>query len=285
MAESFAGQTDDQGLGQNGAGPVAGGFGPAEGSGSNGAGPVSAEGAVPDIRTMGMNLITAGINASLAELKELSIGWGYSAAGKGFSELALNGLDIGHSELTDVFKSFCERWDWGVRDLIAEGNHFAESVGLSAGTMHQVDQYVSDAAKVVANAGIGNPMLSEEQAANQSWNDLVKENHALADPNYSPDSFAHAQETSRQALRDAGRDAVESPFLIPFGGAEAITRESGSEHQETLDRWFGTSPEERAANGETMQRVSDPTPTTAFWGAATNESSGEPSSEQGEDED
>ncbi|KMS66159.1 hypothetical protein ACZ91_69260, partial [Streptomyces regensis] len=81
-----------------------------------------------------------GLTEALGELKELGM-VGEAGAGRGFSDIALSGLELGHQGLTDEFKSFCERWEWGVRSLINEGNGFAVKTGLAAGTYYETDQY------------------------------------------------------------------------------------------------------------------------------------------------
>ncbi|GAA3136853.1 hypothetical protein GCM10017687_61740 [Streptomyces echinatus] len=35
------------------------------------------------------------------------------------------GMALGHEGLADEFRSFCDRWEWGVRSLTNEGNGFA----------------------------------------------------------------------------------------------------------------------------------------------------------------
>ncbi|MET8247723.1 hypothetical protein ABZV31_26950 [Streptomyces sp. NPDC005202] len=56
-----------------------------------------------------------------------------------------------------------------MRALIVEGNNFAAGVGLSAGTLHETDQYVEGAFKVAANSLMGNPYASEDDITNMSW--------------------------------------------------------------------------------------------------------------------
>ncbi|WP_422095789.1 MULTISPECIES: hypothetical protein [unclassified Streptomyces] len=74
-----------------------------------------------DLKTDGLGLIAKGLTEALSELKELGM-VGTAGAGRGFGDLALSGLELGHEGLTGEFKSFCERWEWGVRSLINEGN-------------------------------------------------------------------------------------------------------------------------------------------------------------------
>ncbi len=87
-----------------------------------------------DLQSTGMDDIAQGITLTLGELKELGM-VGQAGAGRGFSDLSLSGLELGHNGLTSAVKSFCERWEWGVRSLVNEGNSFAQGVGLAAGTL------------------------------------------------------------------------------------------------------------------------------------------------------
>jgi hypothetical protein len=86
-----------------------------------------------DIKAAGLDEIAKGITLTLAELKDLGVD-SLAGAGRGFAELSLSGLELGHEGLLSEFTSFCERWEWGVRALVNEGNNFAAGVGLSAGT-------------------------------------------------------------------------------------------------------------------------------------------------------
>ncbi|MBO8199327.1 hypothetical protein ACFW4X_19885 [Streptomyces smyrnaeus] len=155
-----------------------------------------------------LKLITKGINDALAELEELGM-VGEAGVGRGFSEVALNSLQLGHGGLTSAFGDFCDRWEWGVRALVQEGNSFAEGVGLSAGTLHQQDQYIQGAFKVAVNAGMGNPYATEEEITGKDWGEVLSNNAytQIRDADYSSESFQKARETSLQAWKTAAWDA------------------------------------------------------------------------------
>ncbi|MGY4963973.1 polymorphic toxin type 30 domain-containing protein [Streptomyces sp. 900105245] len=72
-----------------------------------------------DLQTDGLALIAKGLTDALGELKELGM-VGSAGAGRGFSDIALSGMELGHEGLTGEFTSFCERWEWGVRSLVDE---------------------------------------------------------------------------------------------------------------------------------------------------------------------
>ncbi|GAB2923350.1 hypothetical protein [Streptomyces sp. NPDC058869] len=201
-----------------------------------------------DLKADGLALVAKGLTEALAELKELGM-VGEAGAGRGFSDIALSGLELGHEGLTGEFQSFCERWEWGVRSLVNEGNGFALRTGLSAGTYYETEQYVEGSFKVVANAAIGNPYASEDEVTKQGWGDIAKSG-AYGGVDYSKESFDQALANSEQGWKDAGRDVMTSRTVGPMGlnpenlhGAAGM---SDAEYDKWLDSTFGPSPEERA---------------------------------------
>ncbi|MCS0606535.1 hypothetical protein NX794_35820, partial [Streptomyces sp. LP11] len=147
-----------------------------------------------DLKTRGLDLIAKGLTEALGELKELGM-VGEAGAGRGFSGLALSGLELGHEGLTGEFTSFCERWEWGVRSLIGEGNGFAVKTGLSAGTYYETEQYVEGSFKVAANAAVGDPYASEEDVEKKGWGDIAKSGVYGGDVDYSKESLDRALDT------------------------------------------------------------------------------------------
>ncbi|MGW0285854.1 hypothetical protein ACWDXT_22455 [Streptomyces sp. NPDC003236] len=202
-----------------------------------------------DIKAAGLDQIAKGITLTLAELKELGID-SLAGVGRGFSNLQLSGMQLGHEDLTDRFKSFCERWEWGVRGLVAEGNEFAQDVGLSAGTLHETDQYVDGAMKVAYNAGVGNPYASEDDVTKMGWDALRRSSvDAVTHPDYSGKSFDEAWQESKQSFKDAGRDAMTGSLGLPPGVTMDRVNQAtgtGDDYNRVLDDMWGPSPEERA---------------------------------------
>ncbi|MGW7412102.1 hypothetical protein [Streptomyces sp. NPDC054863] len=200
------------------------------------------------LKADGLDLVKKGLTGALAELKELGM-VGAAGAGRGFGDIALSGLDLGDQGLTEEFGSFCERWEWGVRSLVNEGNSFAQKVGLSAGTYYETEQYVEGTFKVVANAAVGNPYASEEDVVKQGWGDIAKSG-AFGGADYSKESFDQAMANSAQGWKDAGRDVMTSQTMGPMGlgpqnlhGAMGVT---DAQYDRMLDDTFGPSPEQRA---------------------------------------
>ncbi|MFF1406339.1 hypothetical protein [Streptomyces sp. NPDC058294] len=205
-----------------------------------------------DLKAHGLALIAKGLTEALGELKELGM-VGEAGAGRGFAKIALTGLELGHEGLTGEFKSFCERWEWGVRSLINEGNGFAEKTGLSAGTYYETDQYIEGSFKVVTNSAIGNPYASEEDVEKMGWGDIAKSGVYGGNVDYSKESFDRALANSSQAWKDTGRDVMTSHTVGPLGlspeNLHGALGMSDQEYGEFLDDTFGPSPEERAKAG------------------------------------
>lgn len=207
-----------------------------------------------DLATGGLAEIAQGLTSALGELKELGT-VGEAGAGRGFGDIALSGLELGHEDLTGTFSSFCERWEWGVRSLIDEGNAFAVKTGLSAGTYYESDQYVEGALKVGVNAMMGNPHSSEGEITGKDWREVLSDNPytQFGDADYSKESFDQAMTNSAQGWKDAGRDIMTSGTVGPPGlnpeNLHSAFGVSDAEYHQMLDDTFGPSPEERAELG------------------------------------
>ncbi|MFJ8693859.1 hypothetical protein [Streptomyces roseolilacinus] len=149
-------------------------------------------------------LLTEGIGRAHGELKALA-GTGDAAAGQGFSDLALSAVELGHRDLAAGFGAFCDRWGWGVRDLVRRGDEFAKAVGLAAGALHEHDEYVKGTMKVVVNGLNGNPHLSEEEVRARSW-DAIASQRPTDGADWSGASFGTAHEEVEQAWNDTNYD-------------------------------------------------------------------------------
>ncbi|MGW7789562.1 hypothetical protein [Streptomyces tricolor] len=167
-----------------------------------------------DLATEGLGLIAKGLTAALGELKELG-GFGTAGAGRGFGEIALSGLELGHEGLTGEFASFCERWEWGVRSLVNEGNAFAQKTGLAAGAYYETDRYVEGVVKVAENAAVGNPYASEEEVQQMSYGEIARSGRGA---DYSKESFEEAWATSKEGWKAAKDDVMTSHTIGPVPG-------------------------------------------------------------------
>ncbi|MEV6684192.1 hypothetical protein AB0N28_02420 [Streptomyces sp. NPDC051130] len=206
---------------------------------------MSGDGADLDVSKQALGQIAEGITKALAELKELGM-VGTASMGRGFSDLSLSGMETGHDGLTSSFGSFCERWEWGVRSLVQQGNAFAAKVGLSAGLVHEQDQYIQGSFKVLANSAMGNPYASEDDITKKGWGDVFADNPytQIRDADYSPESFERANENSKEAWKGAVRDLNSSETLLP----NQIINATGlrDEVDERVNDMVGPAPEPQA---------------------------------------
>ncbi|MEU8618175.1 hypothetical protein [Streptomyces sp. NPDC048623] len=152
--------------------------------------------------------IAKGIDLAHSELKDLGM-IGQASVGRGFSDLALSGLELGHGGLTSEFETFCSRWEWGVRALTLRGNGFAQGVGLSAGSFAEQEQYVKDSFKIAVNSLNGNPHLSEDEVKQKSWAS-IRDQHMWDDPDWSGESFTQAHEEVKQTWKNTGYDVMDA---------------------------------------------------------------------------
>ncbi|MEU7028780.1 hypothetical protein ACF065_19850 [Streptomyces sp. NPDC015232] len=152
--------------------------------------------------------IAKGIDLAHSELKDLGM-IGEASVGRGFSDLALTGLELGHDGLTSEFETFCERWEWGVRALTLRGNAFAQGVGLSVGSFAEQEQYVKDSFKIGVNSLNGNPHLSEDEVKQMSW-EQVRDQHTWDNADWSKESFTAAHEEVKQTWKNTTYDVMDA---------------------------------------------------------------------------
>ncbi|MGW4201292.1 hypothetical protein [Streptomyces sp. NPDC004726] len=192
---------------------------------------------------------TRGMGATIDQLGDLGGATG-SVMGKGFSSLAMTGMEAGHHGLSVDFEDFCERWEWGVRALVRDASAIANRLGLAAGTQWEHDQYIAGTLKVGANAVFGgNPHAGEEEIAKQDWGDIFTPDYL--DPDWSPESFEKAGQDMEQTWKDTGRALLTEGN----GGRQAdmlnnVLGVSDEQWNQRLDEGFGPSPEERAKQGQ-----------------------------------
>lgn len=184
--------------------------------------------------------ITNGINGAVDELQEVGQA-GRAEVGRGFSELALTGMETGHADLTAKFGTFCERWEWGVRSLVKEALEFADRAGLAAGTLHEMDDYVQGTLKVGWTAAMGNPHMSEEEAEKRSWGKTLEDNpiHNLANPDYSAKSALEAQQKIEDNWKATAHDLGTGGMIGGQYSSYAKIAGYGDEYQDFMDEEFG----------------------------------------------
>ncbi|MCX4785398.1 hypothetical protein OG369_04160 [Streptomyces sp. NBC_01221] len=192
---------------------------------------------------------TQGVGAVIDQLGELGGATG-SVMGKGFSSLAMTGMEAGHRGLSVDFEDFCERWEWGVRALVSDASALADRLGLAAGTQWEHDQYVEGSFKVGVNALMGgNPHADEEDISQQNWGDIFTPDYL--DPDWSAESFEKAGQDMEQTWKDTGRT------VLTEGAGDQVSERlktelglSDGQWDRALDDTFGPSPEERAQQAQ-----------------------------------
>ncbi|WP_335938102.1 hypothetical protein [Streptomyces sp. PTD5-9] len=202
---------------------------------------MSGEGPDLQVPPEALAAIVKGIDLAHGELKNLGL-IGEASMGRGLSDLALSGLELGHGGLTSEFETFCNRWEWGVRALTQKGNNFALGVGLSAGSFAEQEQYVKNSFKIGVNSLNGNPHLSEDEVKTTSW-DVISRQSAYDEPDFSAASMLRANEEVEQTWKDTSYDVVDS-------GLDAMER-SGL-----------VDPTVRAAADERLKEQLDPSQET-----------------------
>jgi len=192
---------------------------------------------------------TKGVGATIDQLGDLGGATG-SVMGKGFSELAMTGMEAGHHGLSVDFEDFCERWEWGVRALVHDASALANRLGLAAGTQWEHDQYVEGTIKVGVNSVMGgNPHATEEEITQQGWGEVFTPDYL--DPDWSAESFEQAGQDIEQTWKDTGRAVLTEGQ----GGqrSEMLNDALGISDEQwnrALDDTFGPSPEERAQQAQ-----------------------------------
>jgi hypothetical protein len=150
-----------------------------------------------------------GLNDVIGELSGLGFDE-TGEVGRGFSELALSDLQVGDTDLASSFGTFCDRWSWGVRTLVQDGNQFAQRLGLSAGLYNDVENQVTGAIKDVVVAGVGDPHMTDQQAAAASWS----QDAALVTGAQTPGSEMSLKQDLRaveQQWKGVGQNAMNTP--------------------------------------------------------------------------
>ncbi|GLX18866.1 hypothetical protein [Streptomyces lavendulae] len=186
-----------------------------------------------DVSKAALGQIAKGITDTLSELKELG-SIGTASMGGGFTELKLSGMQTGHETVTSMLDAFCERWGWGVRSLVQEANEFAAGVGLSAGLVHEQDQYLQGGFKVMANAVLGgNPHASEQEVTGKDWGEVLASNPYtnFRDADFSAESALKSKDVTDRAWAQTWEDIAPRRDVDPSRLAELSRDRDGGEQR------------------------------------------------------
>jgi len=144
------------------------------------------------------------------------VGHGYLAeSGRGLSFLALGGEESGHPLVGESMDGFLERWGWGLRTLVQDGQAVAEALDAAGVEYDGVDTSVSGELRRLVTLAVGNPAADLDEAQNGSWGEVGDE---LA-PDFSPESGRAAAETSGEQWGEVGRDLWEQAVPGRIGRA------------------------------------------------------------------
>jgi hypothetical protein len=184
-----------------------------------------------------------GITDSIDALKGLGID-GTADAGRGFSDMSLRGMQVGHAGLQNTFDEFLSRWSWGVRTLVQDGNQIAQQLGLNAGAYADAEQYATGVFKDLTADVMGDPHLTDSQVESRSWSQVLADNpiHDLTHPDYSAGSWSQAGQHIAQTWQAEGRDMANGPMGLTQQAADAMG--IGQQFNHAEDEVFGpTSPQ------------------------------------------
>jgi hypothetical protein len=186
-----------------------------------------------------LNETAQGINNTIGALKGL--GFDETAeVGRGFSGLSLSGLQAGDAGLQQTLGSFCDRWSWGVRSLVQDGNQFAARLGISAGVYADTENYLVGVAKNVTDALAGDPHMTDAQAAQASWSQDAA-GITGAQTQGGDMTWAQAGSAAEQQWTAVEQSAASKPDGIPGAVAATLTGPAGQLVQDTAGRLPGSS--------------------------------------------
>lgn len=162
-----------------------------------------------------LNLAVKGIDDTISTLGGMVWGGTHAAAsGSAVEDLNLDEDECGDEALADAMDEFCERWRWGVRHLVQEGQAMAKSLQQAAGTYKEVEDQVGEACKRLFDTAFGNPMGADD-AAGKSWGQLADDAFGMSKPG---EQSGKAEQGIGQAMRSIGNDVRGEQTSMSLGG-------------------------------------------------------------------
>lgn len=192
-----------------------------------------------------LNESAQGINSTIGTLKGVGIDE-TAEVGRGFSGLTLSGLQAGDAGLAEAFGNFCDRWSWGLRTLVQDGNQFAVRLGISAGVYADTENYLAGVAKNVTVALAGDPHMTDQQAAQASWSQDAAQVTGAQTPGGST-TWSQADSEAAQQWKAVGRTAADGPDGI-VRTAAGLTGNTAQLNQEE-NQLFGPPPSGSGSGG------------------------------------
>jgi hypothetical protein len=189
-----------------------------------------------------------GINEAIDVLKDLGVE-GTADAGRGFANLELTGEQLGHAGVQSAFNQFCDRWSWGVRTLVQDGNTIADELGLTAGAYYDAEQYASGLLKDAYADTLGDPNLTDDQVQSESWSTVLADNPVsdVLHPDTSAASTAKAEADIAATWKGEARDltdgfeGVNQPIAAALGEGDELNQEE--------NQVYGPAPDPQPQDG------------------------------------
>jgi hypothetical protein len=110
-----------------------------------------------------LDVTAAGIEAVLGGLRSLGP-LGGAEEGRGISTLAGLPGDLGHAGLNTAFVAFCNRWEWGVRAAVRNGEEMADGLRAAGASYGHADSMGEDLLARVVLDIVGDPGASTTDA-------------------------------------------------------------------------------------------------------------------------
>jgi hypothetical protein len=159
-------------------------------------------------------------------------------------------MQVGHAGLQATFGEFCDRWSWGVRTLVQDGNVIARNLDLTAGVYYDAEQYASGTFKDLVSDGMGDPHLSDSQVEGMSWSQVGSDNpiNDILHPDYSAQSWDQAGQDMASTWKNEGRDVANGPFGLVATAADATGQ--GQRLQDLENSAFGPAGQQQPQQGQ-----------------------------------
>jgi uncharacterized protein YukE len=167
-----------------------------------------------------------GIRKAIGALKEIGNAE-LADAGRGVTAMEMPDGTVGHAGLAKAFDDFCERWEWGVRDLIQAGGQIADDLEGTGTIYAKAEQVATDLLKRLAVDAEGDPHADSAKAKDESWQQIADG----MKPDSSPESFEKAKDDMAKTWQRTGEDLVRnngiSQIARVLGGEDVIGQELG----------------------------------------------------------
>lgn len=131
------------------------------------------------------------------------VGHGYLAeSGRGLEFLALGGEESGHPMVAEALDGFVERWSWGIRTLVRDGQAVGQALDAAGVEYDGVDDSGGAQLRRLTTLAVGDPMADLDAAQEATWGEVGE---GLV-PDFSAESMREAGEAGAEQWRETGAD-------------------------------------------------------------------------------